>query len=198
MSNSKKKSDQEILDLLKKGDERAFNLIYELYWEQLFISAHNMVKNREVCEDILQELFINLWKKREKLQINVSLKSYLYSSVLYKVYDHFRKNSNLVKVELLENFDKRIHTTNPESKLMHKELVTFVNSAINNLPEKSRIVFKLSREKQLSHKEIAEQLNISTKTVEAHITKSLKILKSSLGNVVSVELIIFIFYDMIC
>jgi len=197
MEKSKQIIDQDIINRLKKGDESALSLLYDLYWEQLFISAYNMVKNREVCEDILQELFISIWNKRDRLVINTSIRSYLYSATLYKVYDHFRKNSKVIKVELLENFDKRIQSATPESKLMHQELVDHINSSIEELPDKCKQVFKLSREEQLSHKEIADKLNISTKTVEAHITKALKHLKTSLGTIASIELALFIFHDLL-
>ena len=103
----------------------------------------------------------------------------------------------MIKVELLENFDRRIQASNPESKLMHKELITHINAAIDLLPDKCKIVFKLSRDEQLSHKEIAKKLNISTKTVEAHITIALKALKSSLSTIAGIELIVFVFHDML-
>lgn len=190
-------SDEEIVVRLNKNDERALNLLYERYWEKLFISAHNLVKKREVCEDIIQEVFISIWQKRGEIKIHTSLKSYLYTSVTYKVYDYFRKNSKAIEIELFENFEKRLQDSTPESKLIYKELVAHLNAAINLLPEKSKIVFKLSRENQLSHKEIAKKLNISTKTVEAHITTALKILRTSLSSFASIELIMLIFRDML-
>lgn len=189
---SNSKSDSEIISRIKRGDEIAFKILYEKYWEQLFISAYNLIKHREVCEDILQEIFIKIWNNREKIEIKTSLKSYLYTSVLYKVYDQFRKDKGIFKEELFENYNNRIQITTPESKLIQKELEAQLNTSIEKLPEKSKIVFKLSRMEQMSHKEIAEQLNISTKTVEAHITKSLKILRSLLANATLFYLLIYI------
>lgn len=197
MLDSILQNDVHLLDQLRKGDEKALEELYERYWEQLFISAYNLVKNREICEDILQEIFIDLWNKRERLEIRVSLKSYLYTCTVYKVYDYFRKNKKIIKIELLEDFDKRIQTSDPESRMIHEELVSHVNNAIDSLPEKCRIIFRLSRDEQLSYKEIADKLNISVKTVEAQITKALKILKSTISNIASIELILFIFHDMI-
>jgi len=195
MVNSKQIKDAAILERLANSDTTALNLLYETYWEQLFISAYNLLKNKEACEDILQELFISLWNKREKLQINISIKSYLYASVTYKVYDYLRKNSKVIQLELLEDFDKRIHFSNPESKMIHEELVQLINEAIQTLPEKCRKVFVMSREEQLSHKEIAEKLQISSKTVEAHITKALKTIKLSLGSLATLELVYYIVYN---
>lgn len=196
MVNSNFNKDTVILDRLSKGDATALNLLYETYWEQLFISAYNLLKNKEACEDILQELFISLWNKRERLQINISIKSYLYASVTYKVYDYLRKNSKVIQLELLEDFDNRIHFSDPESKMIHKELVNHINEVIQTLPEKCRKVFIMSREEQLSHKEIAEKLKISSKTVEAHITKALKAIKLSLGSFATIELVYYIVYNI--
>jgi RNA polymerase sigma-70 factor (ECF subfamily) len=196
MTTLKAQTESKLLIRLKNGDERALRELYEIYWEKLFISAYNLLKNREVCEDILQEIYISLWNKRETLTITTTLQNYLYACVTYKVYDFFRKNSGIIKTELLENFDQRIQAANPETALMHQELVVHINNAIESLPEKCKVVFKLSREEQLTHKEIAEKLNISTKTVEAHITKSLRLLRISIGSHLSVGLVFFLFHDM--
>ena len=193
MSHDKAQNELELLYLLRNGDEKAFRKLYDLYWEKLFISAYNKLKDRELCEDILQEVFIGLWNKRNTLIIQTSLQNYLYASVTYKVYDVFRKNHDFLKNELLEKFEQRIQDANPETLLMHQELIYQIEMAIDALPEKSRIVFKLSREEQLSYIEIAEKLNISVKTVEAHISKSLRLLRNSLGTNLSIGLIIFWF-----
>jgi len=134
-----------------------------------------------------------LWNKRQTLVIKTTLQNYLYACVTYKVFDVFRQNNDLLKNELLENFDQRIQESNPETLLMHQELIATIEIAIEALPEKSKAVFKLSREEQLSYIEIAERLNISTKTVEAHISKSLRLLRNSLGKNISIGLVIFWF-----
>lgn len=123
MSHDKAQNELELLYLLRNGDEKAFRKIYDLYWEKLFISAYNKLKDRELCEDILQEVFIGLWKKRDTLIIQTSLQNYLYASVTYKVHDVFRKNHDFLKNELLEKFEQRIQDANPETLLMHQELI---------------------------------------------------------------------------
>jgi len=197
MQNLKKINQKLLLEKLSRGDETALAAIYKQYWEIMYLAAFNLVKKKEVCEDIVQEIFVSIWNNRENIKINTSLKSYLYTSTIYKVYDYFRKNSNVVKVELLESFDKRIQSSNPETKLIHTELMEFVDSVIEDLPTKCKEVFKLSREAQLTHKEIAQKLNISQRTVEGHIAKALKILRSSLGNAVTIEMVMFIFHDLL-
>lgn len=189
-------SDQKILELLNSGDEKSISYLHGKYAEELFVSAYNMVKSKEVCEDILQEVFINIWNKRGDLKIKTSLKSYLYASVIYGVYGYFRKNSDKMNVELLEGFNTHIQKSNPETKLIQKEIISQINAIIESLPEKCRLVFEMSRNEQLSHKEIAEKLNISTKTIETHITKALKTIRSSLGYTYSIEIVAFLCYVM--
>ncbi|MFC3335567.1 RNA polymerase sigma factor [Flavobacterium palustre] len=191
MSFANKYTDVELVERLQNNEEGALTIIYKEYWEIMFLAAYNLVKDRSVCEDIVQEVFISLWQRRDKIQIKVSLKSYLYTSTVYKVYDHFNKNKKMAKDELFDNFENKIETSNPETKLMHQELISYLDTIVDSLPDKCKEVYKLSRENMLSNKEIAEQLNISQRTVEGHISKALKILKESLGVAVSIEFIIF-------
>ena len=184
---------QDILIRLKKGDESALSLLYDLYWEQLFIAAYNLLKDRGACEDIIQEIYISLWNRRESLQIKSTIKSYLYSAVVYKTYDHFRRNSKMRKVELKEEFDKRIHSATPESNLIYNELVEFFETSIDTLPEKCKEIFLLNKYEGYQHKEIAEFLGLSPKTVENQIGKAYIILKRLL----KIYIIYFILFNTI-
>lgn len=179
-------SDIQLIRRLKKGDKKALPELYENYWKPLFISSYNLLKDKEVCEEIIQDVFVDLWRNREKLEIKISIKSYLYACVRYKVFNEFRKNK-VKNVELFEQLNERFQYATPETKLMHQELVMQVDAIVKTLPKKCQEVYILSRNEQFSHKEIAEKLNISTKTVENHITFALKVLKSALGQLLSVE-----------
>jgi RNA polymerase sigma-70 factor (family 1) len=193
MSKGTISTDTVLIGRLRKGDQKAMAELYDMYWKPLFISSYNLLKDKEICEDIIQEVFIDIWKNRERLVIKISLKSYLYACIRYKVFNEFRKNTRGFKVELFEGISQRFQQTTPETEIMHKELISQVNLIVDTMPQKCREVYKLSREELLSHKEIASNLNISTKTVENHITKALKILRASLGVVLSIELFILIF-----
>jgi len=183
-------SDDEIIKGLKASDKRALTRLYNSFWKTLYVSSYNLLKDKEVCEEIIQDVFIDLWNKRKELEIKVSLKSYLYACVRYKAFAQFRSNK-VMRVELFEELDKRLQYANPETKMMHKELKQHVKFVVESLPEKCKRVYKLSRNEQLSHKEIAEKLDISIKTVENHITNALRVLRLSLGQV----LFIMLFFD---
>ncbi|CDF80185.1 RNA polymerase sigma 70 factor [Formosa agariphila KMM 3901] len=182
-------SDIEIIKGLKKDDKKALTVLYKNYWKILYISSYNLLKDKEVCEEIIQDVFIDVWNKRKELEIRVSFKSYLYACVRYKVFAEFRSNK-IMRVELFEELDKRMQYTTPETKMMHKELKYHIELVVDTLPEKCKRVYVLSRNEHLSHKEISEQLGISIKTVENHITNALRVLRASLGQVLFVVLFI--------
>lgn len=173
-------SDVQLIDRLKSGDEGALVAIYKKYWQQLYLSAYNILKDKQACEDIIQELFIKLWDNRSTIYISVSLKAYLYASIRYEVYRQVR--SSMLTSDVFETLFDRLQTPVDYENIEYKELIAQVNSAVNALPQKCREVYKLSREEYLSHKQIASRLNISTKTVENHLTKALKQLRTSLGS----------------
>ncbi|TGV00562.1 RNA polymerase sigma-70 factor [Flavivirga rizhaonensis] len=191
MFNSQKLKDDLLIERLKNDDKKVLTELYNTYWKPLFLSSYNLLKNKELCEEIIQDVFIDLWNKREKIQIQISLNSYLYACTRYKVFAQFRKNK-IIRIELYEDLKNRFQYSTPETKIMHKELVAQINAVVETLPRKCQNVYKLSRHQQLSHKEIAEQLNISTKTVENHISFALRALRNSLGHILSIELLVFI------
>ncbi|MCD0472229.1 RNA polymerase sigma factor [Flavobacterium sp. JAS] len=192
MSNSDLNHDIILINRLRGGDESALTELYNKFWQSLFVSSYNVLKDKELCEDIIQDIFMNIWHNREKLEINISLKGYMYACARYQVFNQFRKNKDKIHVELFEDIDKRFQHATPETLLMHEELVQQINAIIETLPEKCQQVYKLSREEQLSHKEIAERLSISKKTVENHITKALHVIRFSMGSTASVAMVLWL------
>ncbi|ADY53710.1 RNA polymerase, sigma-24 subunit, ECF subfamily [Pseudopedobacter saltans DSM 12145] len=168
-------SDEKIIESLKNGDDHALTLLFKKYWTSLFVVAHNVFKDKEACEDILQEVFLTIWEKRNELQIKTSLKAYLYACVKYEVYRQLKKSYSKQRIDddLINSLEESATANNIE----YKQLVETVSFAVDNLPPKCREVYQLSRQESLTHKAIASKMNISTKTVENHITKALKHLK---------------------
>lgn len=132
--------------------------------------------------DIVQETFIDLWQQRSALTKVSSIKSYIFSIARYKTFRYIRLNIEKrdYLTSLVEFFDE--YEKSSETKLFTEELQGIIDAEVANLPQKMREVFFLSREKNLSYKEIAEQLNISDKTVKKQISNSLKILRLKLNN----------------
>ena len=183
--------DIQLIDLLKQDDEVALSRIYEKYWQPLYLAAYHVIKDKQICEDIIQELFIKLWNKRQSIEITISLKAYLYASIRYEVYRQIRTGN--VRGDIYDNLVARFHTPACDDTIEYKELIAQVSTIVDKLPQKCREVYKLSREENLSHKQIASMLNISAKTVENHLTKALRLLRTSL----STEIIVLILHHII-
>lgn len=197
MSNPDFNYDQILIERLRGGDESALTELYNKFWQSLFMSSYNVLKDKELCEDIIQDIFMNIWNNREKLEIHISLKGYMYACARYQVFNQFKKNKDKIHVEFFDDLDKRFQHSTPETQLMHDELVQQINSIVESLPLKCQLVYKLSREEQLSHKEIAERLDISTKTVENHITKALQVIRLSMGSSASMAMVLWLSRNLI-
>jgi RNA polymerase sigma-70 factor (family 1) len=173
-------TDSELLDLLKSGDHAAFTEIYNRYWDKLFAVAYNRLSDELEAEEVVQNIFLSLWKRKEQLALTHSLATYLSVSVKYQILTRLaqlkreKERTDQLRIAAIEG----IETTG--EWLSEKELRLQIEQCINTLPEKCRIVFKLSRESLKSNKEIAEELGLSEKTVEGHITKALTTLRGSL------------------
>lgn len=169
-------SDQELLSLLKEDSDTAFTQIYYQYWKLLFAIAASKLENTADAEEIVQEIFTDLWRRRHDIRIEQSLKAYLAAAVKFQVYSHMaRKHQEMKKQARSPTPD--ILATSPEDLLHRKELQEQLYDITQQLPEKCRLVYQLSREAGLSNKEIAATLSISEKTVENQMTKALKRLK---------------------
>jgi len=174
-------SDQEILALIGQDDRAAFSELYNRYWQSLYQTAWNVLRDQEACMEVIQEVFVWLWEHRSGLQIN-SLPSYLRAAVKYKVTDILR--SNKVREACFVNLDELNLDTlsRDEDPLELKELKAVIAQMSAKLPARARLIFELSRNEQLSNREIATKLGISEKTVENQITIALKKLRISMGS----------------
>jgi len=178
--------DDQLLVLLKDGSEFALTGIYKKYWQRLYIASNAILKDGQACEDIIQDIFLKLWLNRQDIHIKVSLAAYLFASVRYEVYRQIK--SGRVREDIFDQVCERIQAGADYNDLEYKELNSKISEIVAQLPDKCRTVYKLSREEHLSHKQIAVQLNISTKTVENHMTKALSFLKLSLAHALTLEL----------
>lgn len=173
-------SDQDLLLLTREGNERAFGEIYRRYKGVLFLHAMRMLNDREVAKDLVQELFVTLWHRRDDLAIHSSLSSYLYSSVRNRVLDQFArtKNQNDYLQSLTSLFEEGECVTDHPTR--ENQLAELIDREVTLLPLKMQKVFELSRKGNLSYREIADRLNISDKTVKKQVSNALTILRKRL------------------
>jgi RNA polymerase sigma-70 factor (ECF subfamily) len=165
--------DKELLELLRENNTHALAAIYDRYWSKLYLQAYNVVRDRHVSEDIVQEIIVQLWIKRSAIQIKC-LDAYLYTAVRYQVFKVIRSYK---VIESLKTED--ISSVNDtDQTLMKKDMQKRLDEGISQLPVKCREVFKLSRRDHLSTKEIAVRLGIAPKTVENQLTIALRRLRS--------------------
>lgn len=162
-----------------------FDVLHALYFQKLFCVAYGYVSSKEDAEEIVQDVFVKLWKKQDKINSISNITGYLYKMTRNSCLDFLRSKkdqlaigTNKLQQHNLLNFYALSNDT--ASLIIEKELQTQIEEGAKRLPEKCRLVFMKSRMEGLKHKEIADNLNISTKTVENHITKALKHLRAYL------------------
>jgi RNA polymerase sigma-70 factor (ECF subfamily) len=181
-------ADNVLLDLLKAGDRRAFDELYNRHWKALYRTAYALLRDESACMDILQDIFVWLWEHRDHLVLT-SLRAYLTMAVRYKASNYLRL------LHRQRNFTGQMAEPPPapadgELSVELKELKALVIHFTEHLPGRCKEVFLLSRNEYLSNREIAGRLGISEKTVENQITTALKRLRVKLGNLSSL-LILF-------
>lgn len=183
-------SDEQLLKLLKDDDERAFKSLYGRYWPKLFETAYKRLKSNEAAEEIVQDIFTTLWCNRMKIEVRHTFSTYIHSALKYKVLDYYR--SLIIQNRYIEAVqqEKTHYSLQVEEKLIFNELNTAIEAEISRLPDKCREVFNLSRKENLSFKEIALQMEISVNTVEKHVGKALKILRTNLKEYISISILI--------
>jgi len=178
-------SEQQYWQLISEGDKKAYEQLFRAYYQILCNYSCSLLKDKDEAEEVVQTIFYNLWNKRESLQINISVKSYLYRAV-------HNDSLNKLKHKKVRNSyadDYKTYATvssaGGQQILEAKELNREISEAIESLPEQCRLVFRLSRFEQLKYAEIAAQLDISVKTVENHMGKALKLLRVRLKDFLS-------------
>lgn len=183
-------SDIELLDLLKAGDPSAYTEIYKRYSPLLYVHAFKKIRHREEAKDVIQEVFTTIWTKRADLTIKTNLAGYLYSCVHHSVLNLITRQKTQTKyVESLQHF--LTEGCAADDRIREKDLSGIIEREIAALPEKMRAVFQLSRRDYLSHKQIAQKLDLSEETVKSQVKNALKILKLKLGFVVYIVFLLW-------
>ncbi|TDE09603.1 RNA polymerase sigma-70 factor [Dyadobacter psychrotolerans] len=176
-------TDEELIDLLRQDDQQAFETLYNRYWKRMLIKAYALLGSEIDAEEVVQNTFINIWQRRDRLQLKFSFHTYLASAVKYEVMALLAKKDRYKLVDIQEAYGINTQDNSTQEYLEFVDLSLHIETTIQALPEKCRLVYRMSREESLSEKQIAEILVISPKTVQAHMTKALKTLRISLGSI---------------
>lgn len=184
------KTDPNIFQHIRKGDEAAFSRMFDGYYSSLCFFAARYLNDLDLARSLVQEVFVDIWLNREKVEIIRSVKSYLFRSVKNRCFDHLRKEKATTEIS-----DSAIDLNQiPFRDLVEEaELNDLINTSINKLPEKCREVFLLCRFEGLKYAEIAQKLNISVKTVEMQMGIALKKLRESLSDYQMINMLVFVF-----
>ncbi|NQX54265.1 RNA polymerase sigma-70 factor [Pedobacter panaciterrae] len=170
-------SDYQLIQLVKAGDHNAFSEIYNRYWGILYVHCLKMLKDEAEAQDVVQDLFITFWTKSAELDLKTNLVGYLYITARHKVLNTIRKRKTSDKfIEALGAY-AATHNDSVIDQISERELAAAIEAEIKNLPKKMREVFEYSRKEYLSHREIADQLGISDKTVKKQVANAIRILR---------------------
>lgn len=182
-----------LLSLLNSGDQRAFEAIYDCFAERLYRYVYSRIRVKETSEEIVQEIFVSLWVRRESLKISTSLDSYLFGVAKHKILSHIRSEG--VRKKYAADFvlfaAERIDNSS-EELLELKDLQHTIDERISELPEKCQTAFRMSRMEHEPIQHIAERMNISNRTVENYISQALKHLRTSLGEFLAAMIVLFL------
>jgi RNA polymerase sigma-70 factor (ECF subfamily) len=173
---------------VNQRSEASFEGLFNTYYEALTNYAYTFMNNSDEAEDIVQQVYINLWENRMKLEIHTSARSFLYKAVHNSCLNrikHLKIKSSHHQELAYERLNDSSHTAQD-----HKELMNRLHLALDSLPEQCRIIFEMSRFEQLKYQEIANQLNLSIKTVENQMGKALKIMRAELKDYLPIILLI--------
>ncbi|HEX2847865.1 MAG TPA: RNA polymerase sigma-70 factor [Chitinophagaceae bacterium] len=185
--------DQSLNTLLAKKDEAAFEQVFKTYFKNLHAYACTILKDEDEAEEMVQQVFFKLWERAENLSFNGPIAAYLYRAIHneclnYLKHQKVRSNHQLYVAHSMKN-----QADHAQGKVMGKELEARYKKALEELPEQCRLIFQLSRFADMKYREIADELDISVKTVENQMGKALKLLRQKLVEFLSV---LFLFLNI--
>jgi RNA polymerase sigma-70 factor (ECF subfamily) len=172
--------DQQQLRRIRKGDIHSFEVLFHRYYTGLCGYAESLLHKGEVAEEVVQDVFYNIWKNRNTLRISKSWQNYLYRAVYNNSMMYLRKTRREFPMEDQLAFHLQVPSENPAEAMEYEEISSMISATLQELPERTRKIFEMNRQEGLKYREIAERLSISVKTVEANMGKALKALRTSL------------------
>ncbi len=187
-------SDEDLMREIRADNMFAFDALYWKYCKRVYKFAYSNLKIREEAENIMQDVFLNLWENRHKVEKDSSIKSYIFTITYNSAISVIRKKASETRfVEYLKSLQE-INEDPVNIKLEFNELNNMLDEIIDSLPERQKEAYLLHRDEGLKYFEISERLNISVNTIENHMSRALKTIRSKLGNYSMIPLLfIFLF-----
>lgn len=169
-----------MLDRLRQGDTEAFAALYRTYWKQVFQFSRLYLKNESDAEDVVQEVFIRLWQIHDRILPDENFSGFLFIITRNMIFTRFRRKIDPLGFQLsvlaaLESSE------DIESEISARDLSAYIDQLVDAMPARQRQIFNMSRREHKSYREIAEELNLSQKTVEAHMHEALRFLRDNLA-----------------
>ena len=186
MQKKKQICDFELISRIKEGDESAFRIVFDLYSSKLYAFSYRFLKEKEPCQEVVQEVFLNLWINRAKLDTQYPIAPYLYTitrRLTLNVLRHVATSQSAMNKMWL-NVKKVSNET--EEEVFLEDLSRFTEQVLSKMPKQQQLIFRMSRHQELSYDEIAEELNISRNTVKNHLVAALKTLRTQLNKAFSI------------
>lgn len=190
----REKTDPELVLLLTQDDEAAFSELYVRYKDKLRYFCLSLLKSGEEADDIVQEIFIRIWESRSFINPDLSFSSFLYTLARNRILNHFRDADIDMKVKQILALKNPTEENVIESDMIYAEYKNMLYEAIETLSPQRKKIFNMSREENLSHKEIAALLGISVNTVQEHISESLRSIKSYFLKHTDISLSLLMFF----
>ncbi|WP_143961249.1 sigma-70 family RNA polymerase sigma factor [Litoribacter populi] len=169
---------------------RQFNLLFEEHWEMLYKAAYSRIPDQVVVEDLVQEIFIDIWHRRNEIHIKSTLKAYLLTAVKYRVFKYLDQNKKMFFEDV---YEMELEGHREGALFSLEELYDQLEVALEKLPEKSRLIFKLNKLEGYSTSEIADKLDLAPQTVQNQLSKSLKLVRGELSHLAPV--VVFILFQ---
>jgi RNA polymerase sigma-70 factor (ECF subfamily) len=182
--------DAQLLFLMGTGDEAAFTELYNRYWERLLFIAGIKLRDAALAEELVQDVFLDLWNRRETLDVKGELNAYLAVSMKYKVINAQARQRRTEAYIRSVSESGTAEDRSTENDLQFDELRHRLEALVRGLPDKCRITYRLSREDLLTHKEIAHRLNVTEKAVEANLARALKSIRKGLSYLFQVLIVL--------
>jgi len=169
------------IENIKKCNIELYEQLFKHYYKHLIFFSYRYVKDKQIAEDVVHDVFVNIWNKKDKLDFTLNFKTYLYTAVRNQSLKQIKKTIEYVQVEV--DVIQSKHYSTPETIMEQNEFEKTISKAISELPEKRREIFYMHRFDNLTYSEIALTLNLSIKTVETQMSRSLKFLREKLSTI---------------